>query len=216
MATTRRRYFERAHDGDGKRQRTRAIILDAAIAIFARRGIAQGSIVEIAERAGLSNGAFYYHFRDKAALLDAVGGAVAATLVRDVDEAIEDIALGSERVAAGAMLFISRGTADPAWGQLIIEALDDMGEFRDQIFRGVEKDVRVGIGQGLFHVPDSRAVLRILLGIAASAMRLRLEAEDSAGIVELAAESILRVLGLPPDEAGAIVARMSRRVLGAG
>lgn len=51
---------------------TRHLLLEAAEEVFSHRGYAQATFQEIAERAGLSRGAIYWHFRDKSELLDAV------------------------------------------------------------------------------------------------------------------------------------------------
>ena len=51
---------------------TRNLILDSAEHVFARRGVSRASLNEIAGCAGLSRGAIYWHFKDKAELFDAM------------------------------------------------------------------------------------------------------------------------------------------------
>jgi TetR/AcrR family acrAB operon transcriptional repressor len=51
---------------------TRNLVLDTAELVFARRGVSRTSLNEIAETAGLSRGAIYWHFKDKAELFDAM------------------------------------------------------------------------------------------------------------------------------------------------
>ena len=53
-------------------QRTRRALLDTARATFAAQGYAAASTEEIVRQAGVTRGALYYHFRDKAALFEAV------------------------------------------------------------------------------------------------------------------------------------------------
>ena len=62
------------------RDETRSRLLDAAIVVIERRGIASASVEEITEEAGFSRGAFYSNFEDKDAL-------VLALLERGTDEA---------------------------------------------------------------------------------------------------------------------------------
>ena len=56
-------------------QKSRAQVLEAALALFSHRGYGATSMREIAERAGVSTGNVYHHFKDKEAvfqtLLDA-------------------------------------------------------------------------------------------------------------------------------------------------
>ena len=58
-----------------KRQRTRAALVEAALAIIAERGIAAVTLDEIAARAGVTKGAIYSNYRSKGELLwEAVDG----------------------------------------------------------------------------------------------------------------------------------------------
>jgi TetR/AcrR family transcriptional regulator, acrAB operon repressor len=53
-------------------QKTRDALLDAAEAVFDRRGVSGASLQEVAEAAGVTRGAVYWHFRDKADLFNAM------------------------------------------------------------------------------------------------------------------------------------------------
>ena len=53
-------------------QKTRRALLDTARATFTTQGYAAASTGEIVRRAGVTRGALYYHFRNKAALFEAV------------------------------------------------------------------------------------------------------------------------------------------------
>ena len=144
----------------GKRSRTRGLLMDAAVTVFAKRGIEATSISEVTATAGVSHGIFYYHFKSKAELLDAVGHAIAAALVNEVDHAISDVHTGVERVALATHEFIRRAAGEPEWGWLIVEALGDLGAFHDQISRGIRKDVAIGIAQGGFNCRTERLAVR--------------------------------------------------------
>ncbi|HVF65869.1 MAG TPA: TetR family transcriptional regulator [Casimicrobiaceae bacterium] len=51
---------------------TREALIDAAERVFRREGVTRTSLAEIAHEAGVTRGAIYWHFRDKAQLLDAM------------------------------------------------------------------------------------------------------------------------------------------------
>jgi TetR/AcrR family acrAB operon transcriptional repressor len=53
-------------------QHTREALLDAAELLFAQRGVSRTSLQEIAKAAGLTRGAVYWHFKDKAELFNAM------------------------------------------------------------------------------------------------------------------------------------------------
>jgi TetR/AcrR family transcriptional regulator, acrAB operon repressor len=52
--------------------RTRATLLDAALAAFAQRGVRATTLEQVAASAALTRGAVYWHFADKSALVTAV------------------------------------------------------------------------------------------------------------------------------------------------
>ena len=52
-------------------QRTKAMVLKAAIDEFAQHGLAGGRVDRIAKRAGVNKQALYYHFGDKEKLFEA-------------------------------------------------------------------------------------------------------------------------------------------------
>jgi AcrR family transcriptional regulator len=54
------------------KQKTRAALIDAGVELFAREGLDAPSLDAICERAGFTRGAFYVHFPDRDAFLEAV------------------------------------------------------------------------------------------------------------------------------------------------
>ena len=75
-------------------QATRELILDTAEVVFQERGVAHASLNEIALAAGLTRGAIYWHFKDKADLFDAMMKRVVLpleeTALRSGDPTLED------------------------------------------------------------------------------------------------------------------------------
>ena len=55
---------------DERSERSRALILDAALHLFSHQGFRATSIRDIASRAGVSTGSVYHHFKDKEHLFD--------------------------------------------------------------------------------------------------------------------------------------------------
>ena len=51
---------------------TRNDLIDAAELVFELRGVAGASLQEVAETAGVTRGAVYWHFRDKVDLFNAM------------------------------------------------------------------------------------------------------------------------------------------------
>lgn len=68
---------------------TREAILDAAECVFMDKGVAKTSLEEIARKASVTRGAVYWHFRNKADILDAMLERVRAPLGEMMDETAE-------------------------------------------------------------------------------------------------------------------------------
>lgn len=178
--------------------------MDSAVIQFARRGIEKTSIDDICAHAEVSHGTFYYHFTDKNDIVETVGRAVAAGLVNLVDQEINEISSGAERVAMATQVFISRAAEIKDWGWLVVHALADMGSFFNQISRGIRKDVLIGIRSGEFSADPNPLLFASLLAVVGTALRARLESPTAPGIEQQAAVLLLRMVGVPPSRANTL------------
>ncbi|MGO1398610.1 MAG: TetR/AcrR family transcriptional regulator [Brevibacterium yomogidense] len=102
--------------------RTAHDIIDSASELFAAHGFADVSVDDVARAAGVTRGAVYHHYRNKAGLF----GAVASTLQRQVAGAVVATAESAgenpgEQLLAGCHAFIDAITAGPATRILLID-----------------------------------------------------------------------------------------------
>lgn len=74
-----------------KRAQTQDKLMDAAIALFAEKGVLAASVEEICERAGFTRGAFYSNFDSKDELLLAVLKRQSETILLGAAEAIASV-----------------------------------------------------------------------------------------------------------------------------
>jgi TetR/AcrR family acrAB operon transcriptional repressor len=68
-------------------QLTREKLLDTAEVVFGNKGVARTSLQDIAQAAGMTRGAIYWHFEDKAALFSAMMDRI----VTPMEEALKDL-----------------------------------------------------------------------------------------------------------------------------
>ncbi|HIV72298.1 MAG TPA: TetR family transcriptional regulator [Candidatus Aquabacterium excrementipullorum] len=68
-------------------QLTREKLLDTAEVVFSSKGVARTSLQDIAQAAGLTRGAIYWHFQDKAALFSAMMDRI----VTPMEQALKDL-----------------------------------------------------------------------------------------------------------------------------
>lgn len=108
---------------------TRAQLLEAARKLFATTGFSEVSTQAIVAAAGVTRGALYHQFADKAELFAAVHEQVEAELVAEVGEAVAaaapDGALAAMRV--GARQFLDRCAAPEVQQIVLIDAPSVLG-----------------------------------------------------------------------------------------
>ena len=142
---------------------TRNQLLDAAERVFNEKGVARTSLAEIAQQAGLTRGAVYWHFKNKADLFHAMLERVKMPM----DEMIEQLsstqsidALAFIRIAAVNIL--QRIVADAQTRRVFdivhhkCELVDDMAiagerrlESKKNCLQHIEQDLKAGITQGI-------------------------------------------------------------------
>ena len=111
---------------------TREQLLDAAETVFRQRGVARSSLAEVAAAAGVTRGAVYWHFRDKADLCAAMCERALLPLemsLRDAGAADHDDPLQVLRELALAAL--TRLATDPrsqAVFEVMLHETDSAGE----------------------------------------------------------------------------------------
>src|SRR5271167_1311676 len=126
---------------------TRERLLDAAEAVFCAHGVAKTSLTTVAAAAGVTRGAVYWHFKDKADLFAAM--CQRATLPFDamldrVEPQPEDDPLGAVRTLAVATL---TRLANDSRTQAVFEVVFDKAELTGElaaIAGGQERDRRAG------------------------------------------------------------------------
>jgi AcrR family transcriptional regulator len=103
---------------------TRAVLIDAARKLFADKGFADVSTQAIVAAAGVTRGALYHQFDDKAALFGAVYEEVERALVADIAQQIMDEQPPDplEAMRLGARLFLDRCSAADVASIVLIDA----------------------------------------------------------------------------------------------
>src|SRR6187549_894175 len=77
--------FDAAAGGGGKRERTQAQLIQAAVKVLAARGLGAATINEVAQVAGMTTATVYNHFPSKEALVQRVIATMAVSLSRAID-----------------------------------------------------------------------------------------------------------------------------------
>ena len=104
-----------------KKAETRSSLLGAAATVFARRGMQQATIEEVAEHAGFTKGAFYANFESKEELFLAMLDDRFAKHLEEIDRVLASDAEPEDQARAGAANFVDFISSDPEWERLFFE-----------------------------------------------------------------------------------------------
>jgi AcrR family transcriptional regulator len=189
------------------RARTRSAIVEAALRLFARKGIGATAIHEIAGEAGVSNGSFYNYFRTREEVVDAGVRLLAKRLTDDVSASYVGVSDPAERVAIGSRRFMLKALAEPEWGAAVLQVWNSTPLMAKRVSDATVKDLRAGRRKGRFSFTSERAAVDLLQGTVLAAMRTMLEGGVREGHAAAVAAMILRGLGLPSAEANGIARR---------
>ena len=104
---------------DEQSQITKRALLDIAKELFTERGYAHTSTEEVVRRAKVTRGALYYHYRDKAALFEAVFDEVRLGYLQAVKERVQATEGDTwQQLVTGCQAFIE-SVADPSVQRIV-------------------------------------------------------------------------------------------------
>ncbi|MEV6326713.1 TetR/AcrR family transcriptional regulator [Streptomyces sp. NPDC051909] len=192
-----------------RRAETRSALVRAARQILADSGDTGVSIQAIAERADVGFGSFYNHFDSKAELFEAAVVDALEEYGRNFDQRLAEIDDPAELVAAGFRLSARMAESHPELMQVLRRR--GLGHIHSDngLARRALRDIEVGTASGRFIVVDPTVALSAVGGTLLSLVELRFARPDLDGdeaAVNLA-EMVLRMLGVPPDDAHEVARR---------
>ena len=190
-----------------RRQRTHALLMDAARTLFARHGVDKTRINEITDEADLGFGSFYNHFDSKEAIVEAV----LEETIRAQGKAVEAVTAGlddpAETVAAAHRYFVNRARSDPSWGWLLVRLWGSHDVVLAALGPYALQDLERGIRSGRFRVTDVQTALFASGGALLAVMRAVLDGQVPEDADRIHAEGVLRLLGLSPEDAAEVAQR---------
>ena len=208
-------HFRTQAMGANKRARTRGLLLDCAIDVFSDKGIESASINEITAVAGLANGTFYNHFKDKDELAQASARAIVVEIARELDDAMGSLERGVSRVVVASWAFLRLALEHPAWANVVVEQYQRyqfQGEKRDgepEAFDYMRADIAQAKAQGEIKVEVDDFLLVQISALMVASLRMMLKHGVQQELLNRTCEHVLRLLGLTPAQAKREIERVA-------
>lgn len=141
-------------------QETRTLIMDTAEQVFREKGVGHTTLAEIAAAAGVTRGAIYWHFDNKAALLQAMNDRVHLPL-EAMHPVIADAGLDDPlaKLRESARVVLSQAARDERTRRVFeiftfkCEYVDEMAEMLNRQ-RDSRRDCLHAIGENLRHAAE--------------------------------------------------------------
>jgi len=185
-----------------RKEATRASIIKAARAIFARDGFAKAPLAEIVEKSGVTTGAVYHHFKDKKGLFLAVAEHIEQEIVSESSAASAATADDWEQFEQTIMNSLEICARPDIQRIVFREAPTIIGPYE---WRKIELKYGFGLmqaaistftAQGVIESPNPDLTAQILLGALMEAAHFAAMAKpkDRQNILEDGQQTVLEML----------------------
>ena len=187
--------------GFKKKARTRQALVDAAMRIYAEKGVGELLLNELAEQAAVSNGTVYNYFKTREDVLQAVGIELANQLSHRITAVSEGIENGAERVVVGVRMFIHQGRQDPVWASAVVRVFQYDKTIRSVVGNNLRGDLQLGLRQGVLSYANEEIAMALVASATIGAMTTILDGFDQPEYDAIIAEMLLKALGMAPAKA---------------
>jgi len=187
-------YFQSKASLQPKKDRTRAAIIDSAINIIAKKGFQKSSIQEMAKNAGIANGTFYNHYKDRKSIFEDVANLIAIELVKVIEEDEIKTKKPAQKLITATNQFINRSVQVPEWGTIFLEAADFSVRLEKDISKYLIKDIKSGIRNKSFLVKYDDFLVEQIMIIILHSISHQLKNGIDKKITNKTINTILRIL----------------------
>lgn len=190
-----------------RREQTRARLIKAARELMSLRGFTEVGIAEITEVADVGTGTFYNYFSSREELLTAVAEDSVENIGDALDRDVSVLEDPAEAFASSLRHLVRYSLNDRVWGGFLVQ----MGAAHPALLRilgpRARRDLLRGVEDGRFCIDDLDLATTCTFGSLVAAIQLALETEVRDDCDQLFARAMLRMVGVPADEATEVASR---------
>lgn len=184
----------RTATGQAQKAKTRELIIQCAIPVFAQYGPDTPVIDDFIKAAGVSRGTFYNYFKTTRELLDAAMDMLSDELIATIVPVVEGETNPLIRFASAARMYYRKATIDPLIGQF----LGSVSTVGAMAMERARNDLQEAMREGYFRVQDMELAEAIAFGIMVFSLRAT-HAREASDIRALeVVRAIFSALGVDP------------------
>jgi len=147
-----------------RRARMRRRLIEAAMLVFAEKGIERSLIDDVMTAAGVSRGGFYGHFHSMDEILAAVGEELGNEMVQLIEERIASIADPAERVAHGLLLYLRCTQTYPHLARFVAATGMHVDNPHNLTYKHLPLHIAAGNASGRLRVHEPHVAIDLIAG----------------------------------------------------
>jgi AcrR family transcriptional regulator len=193
---------------DRRKERTRQALIGAAVELIANGRGERASILEITDAADIGFGSFYNHFGTKDELFATASAELLERWGQMIDRACGGISDPAEIFALSFRISGRLGWTHPEMARFITGSGLSLLDARTGLAPRALRDIRAAQNAGCFAALDADVALSAVAGGLIGLLRLGQDHPEQMNeqVVDQLAEAVLRLLGVPADEAARLAA----------
>jgi AcrR family transcriptional regulator len=177
-----------------RRERTRARILESALAVFAEKGPDAPRIDDFIHAAGIARGTFYNYYRSTDELLEATSHVLEDALIESISIELNRLEDPLDRLATGIRLWLRKAQEDAVWCRFTVRVRRRASRVEQEL----GNDLRNAMRTGLIRTVDAKVARDLVVGTILEAMNRMINDSVAPSYTQHVAHSIL--LGLGADK----------------
>ena len=188
-----------------RRARMRRTLVEAALLVFAEKGVDASVIEDVITAAGVSRGTFYNYFRTNTDLLVAANEELGNELVSHIEECVGSIASPAARLVTGIRLYFEMARRFPLLAQFLARVGPQAAGPGNLLYTYLPVHLAQGMKSREFVPMPVQAALDIIVGTGILAVA-RISAGDANGdYLRACLLGVMRSLGFPSERAEALI-----------
>jgi AcrR family transcriptional regulator len=206
MTRAPRLHDHRSRVAAERRARMRRTLVEAALLVFAEKGVDASVIDDVITAAGVSRGTFYNYFRTNAELLIAANEELGNELVRHIEESVASLATPAARLATGIRLYFDMARRFPLLAQFLARVGPQAAGPSNLLYTYLPVHLAGGMKCGEFVATPISAALDIIVGTGVLAVARISAGEADDKYLHACLLGLMRSLGYASGRAEALIA----------
>jgi AcrR family transcriptional regulator len=189
-----------------RRARMRRTLVEAALLVFAEKGVDASVIDDVIIAAGVSRGTFYNYFRTNAELLIAANEELGNELVRHIEEHVATLPTPAARLATGIRLYFDVARRFPLLAHFLARVGPQAAGPNNLLYTYLPVHLTEGMKRGEFVAMPTLAALDIIVGTGILVVARISAGEADDKYLHASLVGLMRGLGYPSERAEVLLA----------